>query len=224
MSYQTPVKPAVLKKRVIRGQDTRNLGAPLSVNEVDGQLWATNRYWVTRAERIAPLLTEYNLSADEPGLYAVNGKVSLVDNKVPDISASVRSAFKDYAIPATRVQVAHQDAYALDCYGHLMAVYQLANGMHAGLLADELDWLSNTADAPVPDDCRVSWPVRLMFRVKQLGGGDNVSAAIIADVTRVITPHTYGTDPDTRELVDTPEVSEPGEPVLLAIVMATKYS
>jgi hypothetical protein len=222
MSYQTPVKPAVLKKRVIRGQDTRNLGAPLSVNEVDGQMWATNRYWVTRAERIAPLLAEYNLSADEPGLYAVNGKVSRVDNKVPDISASVRSAFKDYAIPATRVQVAGRDAYALDCYGHLMDVYQLANGMHAGLLADELAWLSQH-DASIPADCRYG-QVRLMFRVRQIGGGDNVSAAIIADVTRVITPRTYGTDPETRERVDTPEVSEPAEPILLAMTMAAKYS
>jgi hypothetical protein len=223
MSYITQVKPADIKKRVIRGQSTQHQAAPLSVNEIDGELWATNRYWVTRASRVAPLLEQYNLPADAPGLYGVDGKVSRVGSEVPDISKSVKSSLGEYTIPGTRVRIAGKDVYTVtDRGGILMDLYQLADGTHVGLLADELDWLSNVADAPVPDDCHISG-VRLMFRVAQTGGC-NVSAAVIGDVTRTITPHKYGTDPETRELVNTPAVTEPAEPVLLAIVMATKYS
>jgi hypothetical protein len=222
MSYITSVKPADIKKRVIRGADTKNQAAPLSVNVIDGEWWATNRYWVTRASRVAPLLEQYNLSAAEPGLYEVDGKVSRVGSEVPDISKSVKSSLGEYTIPGTRVRIAGQDVYTTSPRGTLMDLYQLADGTHVGLLADELAWLSNTADAPVPEDCHISG-VRLMFRVAQTGGG-SVSAAVIGDVTRVVTPHKYGTDPETRELVNTPAVTESAEPVLLAIVMATKYS
>jgi hypothetical protein len=224
MSYITQVKPADIKKRVIRGQSTQHQAAPLSVNAIDGEWWATNRYWVTRASRVAPLLEQYNLPADAPGLYGVDGKVSRVANEVPDISKSVKTSLGEYTIPGTRVRIAGKDVYTVTERGStLMDLYQLADGTHVGLLADELAWLSNTADAPVPEDCHISG-VRLMFRVAQTGGGCNVSAAVIGDVTRVVTPHKYGTDPETRELVNTPAVTESAEPVLLAIVMATKYS
>jgi hypothetical protein len=224
MSYGTIFKPADIKKRVIRGQDTKNQAAPLSVNVIDGEMWATNRYWVTRATRVAPLLEQFNLPVDEPGLYGVDGKVSRVANEVPDISKSVKSSLGEYTIPGTRVRIAGRDVYTVtDRGGILMDLYQLADGTHVGLLAEELAWLSNTADAPVPEGCHISG-VHLMFRVAQTGGGCNVSAAVIGDVTRVVTPHKYGTDPETRELVNTPAVTEPAEPVLLAIVMATKYS
>jgi hypothetical protein len=221
MSYQTPAKPAVLRKRVTRGLSTQHQAAVLAVNEIDGELWATNRYWVTRAARIAPLLAEYNLPADQPGLYAVDGKVSRTDNQVPELKATLMRV-KEYDTPGTRVRIAGKDVYTTDSHGCLLDMYQLASGVHVGLLSEELAWLSQT-DAPISDGCRYAWPVRLMFRMTEVGGGCNVSAAIIADVTRVITPHKYGTDPETRELTNIPEVTEPGEPILLAIVMATKY-
>ena len=138
------------------------------------------------------------------------------------ISASLKRSFKDYDIPGTRVRIAGQDVYTTTYRGVLMDLYLLANGTHVGLLADELEWLSNTADVPAPDDCHISG-VRLMFRVAQTGSGENISAAVIGDVTHTVTPHKYGTDPQTHELVNVPAVTEPGDPILLAIVMATKY-
>src|ERR1700733_11741387 len=106
MSYRGDIKPADIRKRVIRGQDTKYEPATLAVNEVDGEMWATNRYWGTRATRVAPLLAEYNLPADQPGLYGVNGRVSRTDKQVPDISGSMRAVFEDYTTPGTRVRIA----------------------------------------------------------------------------------------------------------------------
>lgn len=228
MNYSTQLKPAALRKLVIRGQDTKYQAAPLSVNEFDGEMWATNRCWVTRATRVAPLLEQYNLSADAPGLYEVNGRVSRVANEVPDISASLRTYARDYTIPGTRVLIAGQFVYTTNYRGVLMDLYQLANGTHAGLLSDELAWLSNTADAPVPADCHISG-VRLMFRVTDSG---NTSAAVIGDVTRTLAPAKYGEEArqhaaETGDALNGSSfieaVTEPAEPVLLAIVMATRY-
>jgi hypothetical protein len=213
------IKPAELKKRVLRGHNATKYGAvPLHVNEINGELWATNRYWVTRADRLAPLLAEYNLPADAPGAYEVNGKVSRMDKEVADIAKMVDVGGKDYTVPGTRVRVAGQEAYVQDGHGCLMAVYQLADGTMVGLLADEAEWLSSTADAPIPEGHRFG-ERRVMFRKTAHG----VSAAFIVDTVHVIEPHKYGTDPDTREQTSIPEVSEPGAPILLAIVMATKY-
>jgi hypothetical protein len=66
MTYMTPPKPAAIKKFVIRGKDVKLEPAVLALAEHDGEMWATNRYWATRAVRVAPLLDEYNLSADGP--------------------------------------------------------------------------------------------------------------------------------------------------------------
>jgi hypothetical protein len=213
------IKPAELKKRVLRGHNATKYGAvPLHVNEASGEMWATNRYWVTRADRLAPLLGEYNLPADAPGAYEVNGKVSRTDKQAANIAIMVDTSGKDYTVPGTRVRVAGQEAYVQDGYGCLMAVYQLADGTMVGLLADEAEWLSSTADAPIPEGHRFG-ERRVMFRKTSQG----VSAAFIVDTVHVIEPHKYGTDPETRELTSTPEVGEPGAPILLAIVMATKY-
>jgi hypothetical protein len=221
------LKPAAIRKLVIRGQDTKNQAAPLAVNVHNGEMWATNREWATRAVRVAPLLAEYNLPADEPGLYGVNGRVSRVNNQVPKMPAEL-TRIADYPIPAARVLIAGQYVYTTDYRGVLKDLYLLANGMHAGLLSDELAWLSGTADVPVPEDCHISG-VRLMFKVLASG---NTSAAVIGDVTRTITPAKYGEEARQHAaetgcdlaMTHVPAVTEPGEPIVLAIVMATKYS
>jgi hypothetical protein len=214
------IKPAELKKRVLRGHSAAKYGAvELHVNEASGEMWATNKYWVTRASRLASLLGEYNLSADEAGAYEVNGKVSRTDKQAANIAIMVDTSGEDHIVPGTRVRVAGQEAYVQDGHGCLMAVYQLADSTMVGLLADEAEWLSSTADAPIPEGHRFG-ERRVMFRKTAHG----VSAAFIVDTVHVIEPHKYGTDPDTREQIDVPEVSEPGEPILLAIVVASKYS
>jgi hypothetical protein len=222
----TELKPAAIRKLVIRGQNAVYGAAPLAVGEHNGEMWATNRAWATRAARVAPLLAEYNLPADQPGLYGVNSRVSRVDKPAPEMPAAL-TRIADYAIPSARVLIAGQFVYTTDYKGVLMDLYQLANGTHAGLLSDELAWLSGTADVPVPEDCHVSG-VRLMFKVMDSG---NTSAAVIGDVTRVITPAKYGEEARQHAaetgchlvLGYVPAVTEPGEPVVLAITMATRY-
>jgi hypothetical protein len=202
-----------LKKFIIRGHSTAKYGpVDLYVGEADGEQWATNKYWITRAARIAPLLAEYNLSADVPGAYAVNGKVSPSGKQVPNMGAFLHDGFD---LPSTRVLLADRPAYVTDYSGTLMAVYQLADGTMAGLISGEADWLAAWTGDEVPADHRVDG-VRVMFRHAK---EDGLMAAFIADTTHVIERQTHGTGHGTG----TPEVSEPGAPIVLAIAMATKY-
>jgi hypothetical protein len=210
-----------IKKRILRGRNAGKYGpAELHVGEMRGELWATNKYWIVRASRVAPLLAEYNLTADEPGVYDVNGRVSRSGRQLADFTKFPGTDPADYAVPATRVQVAGRDAFVNDSAGNLLAVYQLADGTMAGLLADEIGWLTDR-DAAIPAGHRVNG-VRVMFRYGR--SGETLMAAFVADTTHVIEPHKYGTDPETREPLDVPEVSEPGAPVLLAVVVATNFS
>ena len=58
-----------IKKRVVdrgTGQPGRDPGT-LALGEHEGMLWATNRYWLTPAVRVAPLLEQFNLSTGRPG-------------------------------------------------------------------------------------------------------------------------------------------------------------
>lgn len=222
MNYSTQLKPAAIRKLVIRGQAVNYQPAPLFVNEHDGEMWASNRYWVVRAAKIEPLLAEYNLSAAEPGLYGVDGKVSRVDNTVPNLAATPMDV-KDYPIPGSRVSIAGQDVYALDSGQRPMAVYQLASGIHAGLLAGELEWLADARDVTVPEGHTLGIGTRLMFQVTQVSSGDHVSAVILADMLRVIEPSFYGTDPETKQHVNRRAVTEPAGSVVVAVVMAAKY-
>jgi hypothetical protein len=130
---------------------------------------------------------------------------------------------KDYPVPGMRVQVAGQEVYALSGRQNtLMAVYQLASGSFVGLLADELAWLSNTADVTVPEHCHITGE-HLMFRVAADG---HTSALVIADVLRTVERAKYGKEAGegTDGMTYIPAVTEPADPIVLAVVVAFKYS
>jgi hypothetical protein len=222
-----------IKRHIIRGANVKTEAVVLYVNDYQGEMWACNRYWAVRASRVAPLLEEYNLSVGEPGAYDVNGKVKRANgdnngNPVVPKMTNVLHSLSHFDVPGTRVKVGGQDVYFLsERSGVPMAVYQLATGQVVGLIADELDWLSRYTDAPIPEGCHVSG-IRLMFHVNAEG---KAQAAVIGDVTHTVERAKYGqeaTDYAAANGIEIsmshiPAVTEPGEPVLLASVMTTKY-
>lgn len=211
-------KPTDIKKYVIYGRNLKYGAVPLYVNDSGGEMWATNKYWATRAERVAPLLEKFNLSADAPGAYAVDGNVKRSDDQVPMLAQMVGTVDR-YSIAGVRASVGGVPAYTLDHSGSPMALYTLEDGDVVGIPAGELGWLSEMWTAPLPDGFRYG-ETRVRFRH---GKEDNIMAAVVAEVIRIVTPHAYGTDPETRAQVSIPAVEEPAEPRILGIIMARKY-
>jgi hypothetical protein len=218
------LKPSEIKKRVIGGHNVKYGPAGLFVGEYAGEMWATNKYWITRAERVAPLLVQYNLSAAESGGYEVNGTVRRatgtekgIPAQAPDFSVFL-SDVKGYQ-PGVRARVAGRDAYTLADNGALLAVYLLPHGEHVGLAADTLAWLSDTMTAPLPkldDGTYLSYgDVSVLFR--PVAG---VAAVIRAEVIRTIERAHYA-DEGRGPLV--PAVTEPREPRVLGLMMGTSY-
>jgi hypothetical protein len=218
MSYQA--KPTDIRKHVIYGMSTSNGPVQLYVNKHAGEMWATNKCWATMAERIAPLLQQYNLSAEHPGVFDIDRTARPSTDQAPEMTAFVRDITR-YAVSGVRVQVGGELAYALDRKGVPMALFTLDDGATVGIRSDTLDWLSDLWSAPLPDGYRYDGSPRVVFKRPETGG---VVAAIFADVIHVIKPHAYGTDPDTGRQVSIPAVEEPADPRLLGIIMATKYS
>jgi hypothetical protein len=220
------LKTSDIKKRVIGGTNVKWGPAGLFVNEYGGEMWASNKYWLTRAERVAPLLEQFNLSAAEPGAYEVNGTVRRANGGnhgepvIPDI-ASFMSGVKDYQ-PGIPVRVAGQQAYTRQDGFGLYAAFMLADGTHAGLEADTLAWLSDTMTAPLPkqeDGTYLHYgDVSVLFR-KSAG----VSALIRAEVVHVIERAHYTDKVEGQAQEHVPAVTELLEPRVLGIMLGMKY-
>lgn len=182
-------------KQHITGGSTR--GSDLCVFEHEGVMWATNKYWVTPASRVAPLLEKFNLDPGVPGAYTVNGGIRR--NEAADyVAASKLGRYIDpaqYPVALVPSVVAGKQAYTRSDTGHYRAVYQSADGAFLGPVADDLEWLSMAYSLPVEKDCRYG-DVRYM--AAEPGEGARV-VAVIADLIRRLSPVTYGTDPVTRE-------------------------
>jgi hypothetical protein len=214
-----------IKKLVTHGYTVKWGPAPLAVNTWNGEMWATNRTWLTRAERVAPLLEQFNLSTAEPGAYEVNGTVRRANGGnngepvIPDLASFMRSQ-ADYT-PGIPVRVAGQQAYTNQERFGLYAAFMLADGTHAGLNADTLEWLSDTATAPLPaqeDGTRLRYgDVRVSFRKN---GQGKVSAMVSAEVFRIIEPGHYE---DEGRGPWVPAVEEACEPRMLGLMMGLNY-
>jgi hypothetical protein len=211
-------KVTEIKKIITRNYNPKYGPAELYTGEHDGEMWATNRYWLTRAERIAPLLEQYNLSAAEPGTFDVNGTVRQAGRQVPNFSAFVLSQ-KDHA-PAIPVRIAGNQVYTRIDRGVLYAAFLLADGTHAGLDAGTLEWLSDTDTAPLPeqeDGTRLRYgDIRVSFDKNSHG---IPSAVITAEVFHVIERSRW--DDEARDYI--PAVEEPAEPRVLGMMMGLSY-
>jgi hypothetical protein len=211
-------KPNDIKKHITYGSKG-SIPSFLAVNEADGEMWATNKYWLTRAERVAPLLEQYNLTAAEPGVYQVNGTVTRASDQIPNIESYARSV-PEFS-PGIRVKIAGQPALARGGTGVLFALYVLADGTHAGLLENELEWLSDTSTAPaLPEDCHYG-DVRVSFY--KSGSGKPPQAVIRASVVRTIEPSHYTDKVEGERQEYVPAVTEPAEPVVLGYMMGMNF-
>jgi hypothetical protein len=215
-----------IKKRVLRGQSTKFGPVGLYVGEYADEMWASNRFWMTRAARVAPLLDKFNLSPAEPGSYEVNGSVRPATGQHPEIGTQPPAIGKvmvnlDEYQPGIRVRVASHPAYTRDePGGPLWALYLMADGTHAGLMADELDWLSDTQGAPLAEGHHFG-EVRVLFR--RTSGDNKVMALVKADVTHVISPAHYTDKVEGQAQEYVPAVTESAEPCTLALVMGRSY-
>jgi hypothetical protein len=215
--------PTQLKKLVLRGHNTKWGPAGLYVGEFEGEMWATDRYWAARAAHVAPLLSQYNLSADVPGAYEVDKTVRPATGQVHDIPAQPPSmenflseAAKQSYQPAVPVQVAGVQAYTrFDDRCPLVAAYHLADGSYAGVQAEELEWLSDTSAAPLPDGYRYG-DVRVSMRRNAQG---KVTVRLMAEVFKVIEPGYY--DNEAHDYVKA--VEEPADARVLAYMMGVSY-
>jgi hypothetical protein len=204
------------KRRVVGRSDPKRDAVPLYVNEYDGEMWACNRYWLTRAERIAPLLEEYNLSPKEPGSYEVSGKVAHTSDDAPNIGAYIGERTSK-TVPGWHVKVFDEPVYTLDYTGRVYALYQAAD-TEARLDHAELEWLMDQRTAPLADGYRYDGPSRVELYLNRHDG--NVSATIVADVVHILEPSCYGTDPETHQGTYTPAVEEPAGTRVLGVMMA----
>jgi hypothetical protein len=222
------LKPTEIKKHVTRRYySLKDNPAPLFVNEHDGEMWACNRYFLTRAERVAPLLEQYNLSVSEPGSYEVNGTVRRPngDNRgVPAQPVNIDRFVKDLGsfTPGIAVRIAGLQAYVLPDGSRLglHAAFLLADGSHAGLHADELAWLSDTLTAPLPDQGDGTHlrygDVHVSFNRNSHG---IPMAMISAEVFHVLERTRY--DNDVRDYI--PAVEEPCPPRVLGFMMGMSF-
>jgi hypothetical protein len=220
--------PNQIKKHVTRRYySLKDNPAPLLVNEHDGEMWATNKYFLTRAERVAPLLEQYNLSVAEPGSYEVNGTVKRADGAsygCPAQPANVGAFIKDLGsfMPAIAVRIAGLQAYVLPDGPRLglHAAFLLADGTHAGLHADELEWLLDTLTAPLPEQTDGTYLRYGDAHVSFSRNSHGIPMAVIsAEVFHILERARY--DSDAHDCI--PAVEEPCPPRVLGHMMGMSF-
>jgi hypothetical protein len=182
-------------KQHITGGSTQ--GSALCIFEHEGTMWATNKYWVTPASRVAPLLEKFNLDPGVRGAYEVNGGIHRSE-AMEAVAAEKLGRYLDpahYPVALVPSLVAGEQVYTRARTGHYRAVYQAADGAFLGPVADDLEWLSMVYSLPTEDDCYYG---TVRYMAAEPGEGARV-VAVIADLIRRVSPVTYGTDPVTRE-------------------------
>lgn len=219
-----------VKRHVTGGRTAPDLArdpAKLELAGYDGIMWASNRYWLTPAARVAPLLKQYNLDAGKPGRFEVNSTIRQYDDGGPDFVRQMDGALTEFTEPAAAVQLGGRDAYVRTADGrHDLAVYQTAAGTLMGLPPDDLAWLSemfpvdhrnlSVALGLGPDDH--FGPVRIMTK-----GHGAAPVVLAADVIRTVKPGGYGpAGEDERESAWIPAVTENLGARVIGMMMATR--
>jgi hypothetical protein len=216
-----------IKKRVISrntaAQSSRD-PASLVLGEHDGILWASNRYWITPAARVAPLLEQYNLSADQPGSFEVNTTVRKVDDRGFQPGRLLGKP-EEYPDPASPVLIGGHRAHVRLSDRHpWLAAYQSEDGAAFGLPADDLAWLMDITGMQLsrlqafergPDDH--FGEARVMCK----GRCGMAAVAITVDVTRTVTPASYGTAADGGSEYHPAETQNLG-PRVIGLLMPVK--
>lgn len=189
-----PNNVAAIKRHVTGGKLAPGQSASLELQaDAEGVMWASNRYWISPAVRVTPLLTQFNLDPDKPGSYEVNGSIRPGGQLSADCNWTRHLDPVLYTMPVMPVLIAGKmQAYVSTDGGAFRAVYQATDGTVMSLAADQLDWLSSTYNLPHPED---SWYGAVRFLVSAKSKGAR-SVAIVADLLHRVSPAMHGTGPD----------------------------
>lgn len=216
-----------IRRHVTGGQTASQLErapAQLHLAEHGGMLWATNRYWLTPAVRVAPLLEKFNLDPAVPGSYLVNGSIRSYEHKLPSLGL-LMGKLVDYPEPIAPVTIGGRAAYvhagARDKF--MLAAYQTADGTAMGLLADAVDWLTDTSAMQLTRPRAFELPLEQHFgavRVLSKGRG-SAPVAFVADVIRTIKPGAHGPDETGRTVWHEAETENLG-PRIVGLLQALK--
>lgn len=141
---------AEVKRLVIGGRKVRaGEAARLFIAEHDGELYATNSYWLAPAAKVAPLLDHFNLASDTVGSFEVNGQVRTLDLEPPNLS-SIMPARLGMDLPEVRPATIGDEgsahAYQRNPAGGYLALMRAVDGSAVAFNADFLHWLTNDGD------------------------------------------------------------------------------
>lgn len=211
-----------IKQRVISTAKAYKADPELVLGEHDGIMWASNRYWLTPAARVAPLLEEYNLSAGQPCRLDVN---SVVRKRSDEGLKPGRLLGKPEDYPAelapVRLGDGHRAHVRMTDKHPWLAVYQDEDRTVIGLPADDLDWLSDIAGMPLsrPQAFELG-PDDQFGEVRVMGKGKTGSApvAIVADVIRTVKPASWSGPIEDRH----DAVTENLGPRIVGLLMSVK--
>jgi hypothetical protein len=127
-------------KRQIGKSDGRK--ANLYLAEHDGAVWATNRYWLTRVERIADLLGKFNIATDQIGSFEVGSTVRKMSDDAPNVGRML--SLSDYPDELRPLLVADRQVFYKEG-DNFLALFEIPDGNRVGIRQDWLAWLSETA-------------------------------------------------------------------------------
>lgn len=213
-----------IKRRITGTKTSAQLSrdpATLALGEYEGTLWATNRYWVTPARRVEPLLEQFNLDASGPGSFEVNGTIRRAGDRFRPgqfLPGRYMGKLGDFPEPATQALIGGHAAHVrLSDRAPWLAVYQTEDGTTMGLPADDLAWLSSALGLQsLVADGESFGEVRIMSK-----GHGGKPVALVADVTRTITPGSHGTGADGKQVWHAAETKDLG-PRMVGLLMAVR--
>jgi hypothetical protein len=104
----------------------------------DETVWATNKYWLVPATRVEPLLSKFNLDANQPGRYEVNGTVRKMSDDAPKMGHLVN--LDAYSTTLETVKVDGQPAFIRPNGIDYLAVYAKPDGTHMLVNQEWLSW------------------------------------------------------------------------------------
>lgn len=141
MHTAAQVKKMVLKKGRTRHDDPDRL----YVSEHDGELWATNAFWLVPVNRVKALLDAHNLPSNQPGCYEVQGSRLVPQDTEPPKVGSLFPPVDDPVIVPATLEGCTAPLYRRQEPQGYVAVMEGTEG-RAGSDADYLHWLDCDGD------------------------------------------------------------------------------
>ncbi len=154
-------------------------GGNLYLSEHDGAMWATNRYWLTRAERVGALLDRFNVALDKAGAYEVGTAVRRTGDEKPAVACHLK--LSDYPAELSPVKTGERQAYAKAGDGEFAALYETPDGETVAVHDAQLCWLSElTSTAHLRN---IYAGDHISYGDRRLMHGSHGAVAIVADIT-----------------------------------------